>query len=36
MTIPDVISKIDLFWQRRSVATKWAIAISVGIILFIM
>tara|TARA_R100001530_G_scaffold134039_1_gene108260 strand:+ start:43 stop:153 length:111 start_codon:yes stop_codon:yes gene_type:complete len=36
MTIPDVISKIDLFWQRRSVAAKWAIAISVGIILFIM
>jgi len=36
MTILDLISRIDLFWQRRSVAAKWSIVISVGIILFIM
>jgi len=36
MTIPDLISKIDLFWHRRSVPAKWSIVISVAIVLFII
>ncbi len=36
MTIPDLIKKIDLFWYRRSVTSKWCIVISVAIILFLL
>jgi len=36
MTIPDLISKINLFWHRRSVLGKWSIVIPVAIILFLL
>ena len=36
MTAPDIISKIELFWQRRSTPAIWTIVISVAIILFII
>ena len=36
MTIPDLISKIELFWQRRSEAGKWSIILTIALILYIL